>query len=414
MLNFVNVFKQLEATNSTKDKQAILEANKHDEQLKQLLLYNLNPYFNFYIKKMPDRLAWKDDPSWSDSNRYDCFISLLNDLKGRHTTGNQAKDTVQAVFGMFNDDYYNLYSKILLKGPIAVGTATVNKVWPNLIPEFKVMLAPSQLPELTQLQYPLYVQPKYDGFRVIYKEGIFYTRSGLVYSNINLTSYFDCLQGINSYVLDGEFYAHGKQFQDLSKVLNADDVPIPNDLKFYVYDCVPLADWNKQKTNRTYTDRLKDLRSLVNDTICNYKKVIDTPTDKVQSAAEVVEIYKKYRDDGYEGCMLKAVEGKYAWKRVTIKSGEMVKLKPFETLDLEIIDVIEGEGKYQGTLGSLVVSGGNIAPTSVGSGFTDADRKEIWRNKDKYVGKTAEVKYFEISEDKVLRFPIFERIREDK
>ena len=29
-----------------------------------------------------------------------------------------------------------------------------------------------------------------------------------------------------------------------------------------------------------------------------------------------------------------------------------------------------------------------------GSGFTDEDRKEIWNNKEKYLGKIAEIQYF--------------------
>ena len=52
------------------------------------------------------------------------------------------------------------------------------------------------------------------------------------------------------------------------------------------------------------------------------------------------------------------------------------------------------------------------------SGFDDGTRAEIWSNKDKYIGRVAEVKYKGVSKDKKtgkesLQFPTFLRIRED-
>lgn len=412
-MSIINIFKQLTITNSIKDKQAILETNKSNKQLKELLEYNLNPYFNFYTRVMPPRLSYSNENDWTDTDRHTCFITLLNDLKGRYTTGNQAKDTIQTVFRLFDNDHYEMYSKVLLKDAIGVGTSTVNKVWPKLIPEFKVMLAPSELPQLPNLKYPLFVSPKLDGQRMLCINGQFYSRTGRPIPNIQLESYFKSLEGLQDVVLDGELYAHGIIFQELSKTLTNEDKPITIKLKYHVYDAIPRKDWLAQKTKLDYTDRLKLLRSTVNS-ICDYKKVIDVAADLVYDSSEVVEIYKKYLKDGYEGCMLKAPDGKYQWKRVTLKSGEMIKLKPFKSEDLEIINVIEGEGKFQGTLGSIVVAINTNIACSVGSGFDDSLRKEIWRNKSKFIGKMAEISYFEKTEDGSLRFPIFKRMRLDK
>ncbi len=413
-MKLIDFFKKISSTNSTKEKEEILRTYKDQKEVLEILNYALDPYKNFYIKKMPERLSRVNDDLWSDKDRYKAFITLLDDLKSRHITGNKAKDIIQTVFRMFTDDEYDIYKKVLLKEAIGIGTTTVNKVIKNHIPEFKILLAPSQLPNLTDLQYPLYIQNKYDGFRAIYKDGQFYTRSGLIYTNNNLTKYFNCLTGIKDYVLDGELYIHNQPFQDLAKVLNSEESPIPSNLRYYVYDCLPIKDWDAQSTKIGYTDRLKLLRGIVNGTIGDYSKVIDAPTDKVDSAAEVVEIYKKALKNGYEGCMIRAIEGKYRWKRVTIKSGELIKLKPFKSDDLEIINVVEGEGKLKGTLGSIVVAIDPNTSCSVGSGFDDALRKEVWTNKDKFMGKIAEISYFEKTSDGSLRFPIFKRMRDDK
>lgn len=407
------IFDQLTATNSTKDKQAILETNKNNLLFKQLLEANLNPYRLFQFNKMPctfDEQAIV--PSVSAKPVSLLFLELLDKLEARTVTGNAAKEAVTEVFRYFTKEEFQLYTKILLKSSIGIGVTPTNKVWPKLIPEFDVMLAPSELPNLTNLQYPMYLQPKYDGFRCVFYNGKLYTRTGLPFANVNLTTHFSKLFETSENVLDGELYMHGKPFNEVSKILNAEDKPIPADMKFYVYDCIPLKDWELKKTNMTYTDRLKLMRTVIAN-ISDRKRIVDTPTDKINSPLEAVELYKKYLKDGYEGCMLKAVEGKYQWKRVTLRSGEMIKLKPFETLDLKVLEIYDGEGKYEGKAGGIIVDYNGVA-VRCGSGFDDITREVLTKNPSEYIGKTVEIKYFEETEDKSLRFPIFIRWRDDK
>jgi DNA ligase-1 len=88
-----------------------------------------------------------------------------------------------------------------------------------------------------------------------------------------------------------------------------------------------------------------------------------------------------------------------------------------QSADLKIIALEEGEGRLRGTLGNLIVSyKGN--KVSVGSGFSDDERKVFWNNKDKFIGRVAEITFFGESQnqnnDEVsLRFPVFKTIREE-
>ena len=44
---------------------------------------------------------------------------------------------------------------------------------------------------------------------------------------------------------------------------------------------------------------------------------------------------------------------------------------------------------------------------NIGSGFTANQRKELWKNKDKLLGKIVKYKYFDVSILNAPRFPIF-------
>jgi DNA ligase 1 len=409
-----NIFKALNSTNSNKDKEEILKKNKDNEELKTLLLINLDPYTLLQFNKMPCKFEelTSFDKFYEETN-YKCFIQLCEDLNSRKVTGNDAKREVIDIFKRMLKDEFDLYSKILLKSSIGVGTKTVNKVWPNLVPNFDLMLAPNDQPDLTKLTYPCYSQTKLDGYRLIYRKGQFYSRSGKTLGNKNLPTYLKSLYSVEDYVLDGEIYDKSVGFNELQTILNSYEKPLPNSLKFVVFDCMTLKDWDTQTCKKPYSERLNLLRSVLNGEVADYQKVIDMSTDVVNSPAEAVELYKEHLKSGCEGSMLKDINGLYKWKRVSLRSGEMVKLKPFKSIDVPIIDYYEGKGKNTGLLGGVVVDLGTNT-CEVGSGFTDEQRKEVWNNKSKYLGKIIEVKFLEFTEDKSLRHPIFIRFRTDK
>lgn len=417
-MTLVELFKQLKSEPSIKAKEQIIEANQDNEYFLELLYRNLNPDLLFQFTKMPEEKSLFHGaivPFTSEREAYNEFINLLDKLQNRDITGNEAgEQIIHFFYRLMNIDLYNLFKSILFKEPIGVTAKTVNKVLPWFIPEFKLMLAPSEIANVTKLNYPTYCQRKLDGYRCIYKNGNLFSRTGKPLANKQLLEYFECLQGIKDYVLDGELYFHREGFNKIQTILTTEDLAIPKGLKYHVYDCIPIDDWNKQETKLTYEKRLKLLRRTVNDSIADYSKVIDVPADLVESAGQLVELYKGYLKDGYEGVMLKSPEGTYQWKRVTAKSQIMLKLKPFDSLDLRIIGYEEGTGKLKGTLGAIIVTTDAGVSINCGTGLSESTRNEIWNNQSKYLGKIAQIKYQEITEDGSLRFPVFECIREDK
>ncbi len=107
---------------------------------------------------------------------------------------------------------------------------------------------------------------------------------------------------------------------------------------------------------------------------------------------------------GIEGWVLK--ESNYAgwWK-----------VKPVRELDAVVTGFKDGEGKYLGAVGSLLVSvyvENELVEIAKVSGMTDAVRWDI--DEDKDLGRVCEVEYQELGNGQRLIHPRFARWRDDK
>jgi DNA ligase-1 len=126
----------------------------------------------------------------------------------------------------------------------------------------------------------------------------------------------------------------------------------------------------------------------------------------VKNFEEVTPIVERIWARQGEGVMLNVATGKYEIKR----SKQLLKVKFVKEMVLPVVDFIEGQGKYEDMLGAIVVEyrGSKVG---VGSGFTEAQRFEIWNNQEYYKGKLAEIDTFGESQNQAgmvsLNCPIF-------
>jgi DNA ligase-1 len=150
-------------------------------------------------------------------------------------------------------------------------------------------------------------------------------------------------------------------------------------------------------------------------------KVLETPMlvdlDTEEGHTEMTDYATECVNDGYEGIMIKDRFGVYECKRSTT----WMKWKPVITVDLTVVGVEEGTGKNVGKLGAFICEGidqGKEIHVNVGSGLTDKNREEFWKERDELVGQVVEImadavtKNQDITNDVYsLRFPRFERFR---
>lgn len=275
------------------------------------------------------------------------------------------------------------------------------------------MLACAEIPCLeTQVKYPCFIQGKLDGIRCIAINGQAYSRKMKLIPNQFIQ---DTFKKLNLHGLDGELMVHGDFNKVQSAVMSEDGEP---DFYYVVYDM-----WNVEQP---YSERFKCLLTAVNLRNSPYVAAIDSGV--VNSAEETEVGLNHFIEAGYEGAMLRSFTSPYKQGRSTFKEGYLLKLKKFLDDEAVVIGFEERlhntneqerdergyakrSSKKEGmvganTLGSLIVKWNDIE-FGVGSGFNDAQRKEIWENKDQYLGKLVTFKFQELSAKGVPRFPTF-------
>ena len=112
--------------------------------------------------------------------------------------------------------------------------------------------------------------------------------------------------------------------------------------------------------------------------------------------------HEKWIEQGYEGIMLKSIESKYEFTRTK----NLQKFKAFQDDEFLVTDISEGVGKRAGMMGRLhlvTCDGKEFCSSARGN---DAYYRELFNNKEKYIGKLATIRYQNLTPDGIPRFPV--------
>ena len=440
MIEVAEVIKLIGNTNSINDKLYLLKKNEHVPGLKEILRFIYNPYIRTGISKAKLAKAMKMNINngsvrvlWSEA------ISYFSQCK----TGSDADLVFAARFIATNQETEWLAKAIVTQElKIGVTATTLNKVYGrDFIPKIGCMLGTlygDVGPEKTK--WPCIVTEKLDGIRrILVKEnGVCrcYSRSG--HEDTGLVEIIEDAKYLpNNTVYDGELLAAGTfkdciaQRQATNSIANSKGTK--TGLTFNVFDMVPLDEFRAGISNDSALVRKITLGATLMDESIKIlepekwpmliqafgihhelKAIRPVPIlGLVKCMSDVEPIVNSIWARGGEGVMLNSSVGKYEIKR----SKELLKVKHTEEHTLEVVDILEGTGKFEGMMGALVVDyNGN--KLGVGSGFNDAQRQAIWDNPDKYLGRSIEIDTFGESTnalgEKSLNCPIFKRFVGDE
>lgn len=289
--------------------------------------------------------------------------------------------------------------------------------------DFKPMLA-SQIDDLSSVKYPVYASCKLDGIRAIIYQGVAYSRSLKPLPNKSIQEWAmqnkESLEGLDGEFIVGEPNTEEVFRETTSFVMSHDKV---GKFSFYVFDILPAYPEEPYNARKRVLEELY----LPGNTKVLQQTLIASKDDLEAFRSNAVE-------QGYEGAMIKAPEGKYKYGRSSVKEGLLLKLKLFKDEEFKIVGF---ECKYHNaneaktnelgrtarstskegmipvdTLGVLYLSTKDGVEFGCGSGFDDATRKELWEQRESLVGKYATVKYFDQGGYDVPRFPVFKSLRD--
>lgn len=260
----------------------------------------------------------------------------------------------------------------------------------NPVLEIRPLLARSF--ETKLVAGPCFVQPKLDGMRCIadIETGTLWSRGGKVITELpRLQAAVKALYGFTVRYLDGELYVPGKTFSELvSLVRNGADLEV----QYFVYDCVMSA---------PFSTRHGHLQEL----FCTAPLVL-VPT--LYTTADQIEGHHlEFLRQGFEGTMVRT--DKELTYRQGARSSSLLKLKNFQ--DQEFLCTGVKQEKHEDTLGSLECVTGNGQVFNARPKLSDEERLELWRHPERVVNHWVTVKYFEITDAGVPRFPVVTKLR---
>lgn len=243
---------------------------------------------------------------------------------------------------------------------------------------------------------------KYDGWYGYYENGKIHSSAGRVIPSLTtLSKYLAAHRPDFMGRVIFEIMLPDMVFSQLNGVLNRKSEQALN-AYLMVHDVVEVGDFPFHKRYERIDSFIQDL----NPRILRKAPILGYSSDKYDWKHWAQRIW----NNGGEGVILKHVDGFYEFGK---RNCNLMKIKEELTLDLIVVGMEPGGGKYDGTLGTLTVQGKKGHKHHV-SGMTDAQRDAWWANPESIIGQVVEVKAMKLLKDGSLREPRYKHTRHDK
>lgn len=426
-------------------KLATIEKYKSNSLFMRVVKLALDPYINFYIKKIPEYTV-KLLENGEEHKPLQWALDELDKLITRQLTGNAAIDHLSYILSSIAPDDSTVVARVISKDlRCGMADGIVNAVVPGYIPTYPCLLArPYDKKNIANIEFPAYSQLKADGVRAnaIVKDGKV-TLCGRSGRAIDLLGELDhdilvlsAEYGTDMF-FDGEFVVtdangmavdrrtgNGIISKAIRGTISAEEAAM---VRFQVWDAFNLAEFYNGKSTERYETRFNTL-------INHYQVALQSPATlhsilkfgnfkikiipfKIVNSIDEAELhFQEMLAAKQEGTILKNFSG--LWEDT--RSKDLVKLKAEKDADLEIIGWNPGTGQFENMVGSLIcASSDRLVEVSI-SGFDVASRKWITENIDSLIGKIVTVLYNERIKSKgresvdSLFLPRFVEFRPDK
>ena len=249
--------------------------------------------------------------------------------------------------------------------------------------------------------------PKLDGVRGLYlpTEQAIFSRT-LKSKFVGLDHILD-ISKQQGYILDGELYIPGEPFDVISGIVRGGkkyDIAKKQRLQFHIFAILSIgtSQWlNTQEMIDTIPGVIPPNQSII----------VANPYNLIENNPTAIQAQNQFNKDSglsNEGTILRHPDRAYYEGR----SNDLLKVKNFEKSTFICTGFFKGTGKYSQSLGKISVQAdilGVPVAARVGTGFTDAERLEIWNNQSNYRGQQLEVIHLGLTKTHSIRHPVFSK-----
>jgi DNA ligase-1 len=250
----------------------------------------------------------------------------------------------------------------------------------------------------------VFSQPKLDGIRCVVNKDGMWTRNGKKITScphiyLGLASVFTYYK---SAVFDGELYADklSDNFNEIvsivkkAKPTREDMIKARENIQYHTYDLIH----DGMGDTDLFSDRTNTLGFFIRK--FEPEGVVLVPTTEVANQAQLDDLYEKYLEEGQEGQIVRE-DAAYQHKRTNF----LLKRKEFQDAEYIIEGIFEGEGNRKGTVGWMTFK--NAAGESFKSNVKGSHEylAKLLAKGNALVGKTATIKYFNLTPNGIPRFP---------
>lgn len=268
--------------------------------------------------------------------------------------------------------------------------------------DFKPMLA-GKLEDFAGLQFPVIASPKLDGIRCIILDGKAVTRTLKPIPNAYVRACLEQDRSLDG--CDGELLLPDmtEPFSDVSSaIMSHDGEP---EFTFAVFDWVNAPGLH-------FRERLSRLAAMRFPEAGFVQMVEQIEVPRLDS---LMALHDAHLRRGFEGTMVRRPDSPYKQGRSTEREGYLLKMKKFEDEEAIVIGFVEemhntnaqtrnavGQAerstakaglKGKSTLGALKLRFDDGTEFECGTGFTAAQRVEIWREPERFIRQRAKIKH---------------------
>ena len=416
MIEVLKILKMIEYESSTKNKIDIIRRNKNNHLFHKILKLALTYYKTYNVTELT--YIPNDETTESD------LINYLEKISSSSKRGmTNAEINYLSKLASISKEAFEVTNRIITKNlKCGASIKTFKKVFPD-IETFELMTCISDISKFKNRykkcnETSYYWSAKKDGVRCLVginnESSIEYiSRSGRCYLNFNLLNddvekIIDLikikLNAVNDVYVDGEIISTDGNYDDTMKHIRKDnDV---SDYKYYIFDFVIKNEQDTLPLSR----RQEILDLIFNEN--QFDHLVQVKHNKIISGNVDVDYLNKIMmsvvESGDEGIVVKMGSSPYTFKE---KSVYWCKMKPYETLDLLVINKFYGKPgtKFDGLIGGFIVKYKDKR-VRVGSGLSDEDRIRFLNETPRMI----EIRCKGETPSGSLREPRFIRVRDDK